>query len=343
MTTDESKVTVKVKPGIGLDVGTMNIVSARMEGGKITFRRERDAFLDIPAEHAKRLRLGNKSVVQIDDEEVFLVGDDALITAQMMNREVRRPLKDGLISPGETDGMEVLGVILKKVLGEPSIENEACYFSIPAAPVDADRDIVYHKGIFTRLVEECGYEAVASNEAMAIIFSECAAENFSGIAISFGAGMCNIALSVNAIEGMSFSVARGGDYIDKGASKALGNTASNICAIKEKGVDIANPDPENRAHEAIAFYYKELIEYCLDNIAKEFRKKASNITLPSPIPIVVSGGTSKAGGFLDLFQKVFEKKRKRFPIEISEIRQAKDPLNAVAQGLMTQAILEHED
>ena len=343
MTTDENKVTLKVKPGIGLDVGTMNIVSARMEGGEITYRRERDAFLDIPAEHAKRLRLGKKSVVQIDEEEVFLVGDDALTTAQMMNREVRRPLKDGLISPGETDGLEVLGVILKKVLGKPTIEKEACYFSVPAAPIDADRDIIYHRGIFERLVEECGYEAVASNEAMAIIFSECAAENFSGIAISFGAGMCNIALAVNAIGGMEFSVSRGGDYIDKGAAKSLGNTASNLCAIKEKGVNLVKPDPDNRSHEAIAFYYKDLITYCLDNIAKEFKKKAANIALPNPIPIIVSGGTSKAGGFLELFQKVFERKRKRFPIEISEIRQAKDPLNAVAQGLMTQAILEHED
>ena len=58
---------------------------------------------------------------------------------------------------------------------------------------------------------------------------------------------------------------------------------------------------------------------------------------------MVSGGTSLAGGFLDFFKAVFEKKRKRFPIEISEIRHAKDPLNAVAHGMLIQAMQEYDE
>ena len=90
-------------------------------------------------------------------------------------------------------------------------------------------------------------------------------------------------------------------------------------------------------------YYKNLVEYALDHVATEFKKIQSQFALPKPIPIVVSGGTSKAGGFLEFFQEVFEAKRKKFPIEVSEIRAAKEPLDAVARGLLVQSLQEYED
>ena len=46
---------------------------------------------------------------------------------------------------------------------------------------------------------------------------------------------------------------------------------------------------------------------------------------------------------MDFFTKVFEKKRKKFPIDICEIRQAGDPLNAVAHGMLVQAMQEYDD
>ena len=337
------KAKVKITPGVGADIGTMNIVSARREKDGIKTKRERDAFVSVPSESGKKmLRLRQRNVIERDDE-MFIVGDAAMTVAQMMGIECRRPLKDGLIHAGELDAIDVLAAIIKTVLGEPKVEKEACYFSIPAAPVDAQRDTIYHKGVFDRIITQCGYSATASNEAMAIIYAETAEEDFSGIGISFGAGMCNIALASEGIEGMTFSVARGGDWIDNGVAKAVGMTASNVCALKESGLDLMEVPKGDRPREALALYYKELTDYCLDHIDREFKSRAQNITLPKPIPIVVSGGTSMAEGFLDFFEDVFEKRRKRFPIEISEVRQAKDPLNAVAHGLMTQAILEHED
>ena len=73
---------------------------------------------------------------------------------------------------------------------------------MPASPVDEDRDVVYHRGVFERIVTECGYEPYAGNEAMAIIYAETAAEGFSGLGISFGSGMCNLALAVSGVEGL---------------------------------------------------------------------------------------------------------------------------------------------
>jgi hypothetical protein len=175
---------------------------------------------------------------------------------------------------------------------------------------------------------------------MAIIYAETAADGFSGLGISFGSGMCNLALAVSGVEGMVFSVARGGDWIDAGAAKATGSTHSRMCALKEKGFDLMAP--EGREQEALALYYKSLIEYCIDQTTREFIKIKDRFALPKAIPIVVSGGTSLAGNFLPFFEQVFAKKRRKFPFEVSEIRHASDPLNAVARGLLIQAMQEYE-
>jgi hypothetical protein len=327
--------------GVGLDVGTMNLVSARRNGKDVETSRIRDAFLDLDSGAKKMLKLSGVQFIDHGEDGIIVVGDAAMEMANVFGREARRPLSQGLVAAGEMDALAVLGVLVKNVLGEPSEENEICFFSVPAAPVDADRDVVYHQGVFERIVEECGFEAYPSNEAMAIIYSETAAEGFSGLGISFGSGMCNIALSVSGVEGMSFSVARGGDWIDGGAAKAMGSTQSRMCAVKEKGIDLL--DPKNREEEALALYYKSLVEYCIDQVSREFIKIKDRFSLPKPIPIVVSGGTSMAGNFLPFFEKVFSKKKRKFPFEISEIRQAGDPLNAVAQGLLIQAVQEYED
>lgn len=327
--------------GVGLDIGTMNLVSARKSGKGIETKRMRDVFIDLPASARKMLKLSKTSFVE-QDGEVLVLGDAALEIANVFGREARRPLSGGLISPKETESLAVLGLLIREVLGEPGEKNEICYFSVPAPPLDKpERDIIYHRGVFERIIEECGYEVYAANEGMAIIFSECAAESFSGISFSFGSGMTNVALAINTIEGLSFSVARGGDWIDSGAASSVGSTQARVCAIKERGINLMSP--EGREQEAVVFYYKALIEYALDEVAKRFKAVEGQFALPKPIPIIVSGGTSLATGFMEMFEAVFKKKRKRFPIEISEIRQAGKPLNAVAYGLLVQALQEYEE
>lgn len=337
----KKKDTAPAALGIGLDIGTMNLVAARRTAQGVEHTRMRDAFLDLPPSAKKMLKLSGTSFVERGDD-VLLLGDAAMETANVFGKEARRPLQAGLVAAGEIEALEVLGLMIKQILGPPRVEGEHCYFSVPAAPIDRpERDIIYHKGVFERIVEDCGYTAWAANEAMAIIFSECADDGFSGVALSFGSGMTNVALAINTIPGLEFSVARGGDWIDAGVANSIGSTQARICAIKEAGVDLLKP--EGREQEALAFYYKELIRYALDQIAQRFKQIQGQFELPKPIPLIISGGTSKAGNFIQLFEKEFKKRQKRFPIQVSEIRHASDPLNAVANGMLTQAIIEHEE
>lgn len=330
------------KPAIGLDIGTMNLVSARQDSdGKVVTRRIRDAFLDLDLDAKKTLKLSKVNYVE-KDGQIIVLGDSALNMANLFKREVRRPLSRGVVAAGELDAQAVLSLLIFNVLEEPLTPGEPCYYSVPAAPLDVpDQDIVYHTEVFRKIIEEHGYKAHPMNEAMAIIYSQCAPENFSGLAVSFGSGMCNVALAYQAVEGMSFSLAQGGDWIDAHAAKAVGSTSARMCSIKEKGVNLSAP--KGREEEAIALYVKALIDYCLKNIASQFKKAQASISLPEPIPFIVSGGTTRAPGFMDLFNAQFEAlKKKGFPIQISEVRQAKDPMTAVAEGLLVLASEEND-
>jgi hypothetical protein len=324
--------------GVGIDEGTMNMVSARSVNGSVSTSRVRNAFLDLEPSHKKMLKLSGTSFVELDGR-LLVIGDEALTCANLFNREARRPMAGGILNPGETDAQQVMALMMKQVLGSPLKPGEKCCYSVPAAALDVvGSDVTYHSAVLNKILSELGYSGEPINEAQAIVFSECAAEGFSGIGVSYGSGMTNVCLSFNAMSALEFSVGKGGDWVDDGAAKAMNTTRGKMCSLKESGVNLASP--AGREQEAIGFYVKNLIDYSIKGIIDHFHKVKSEILVPKPIPIVVSGGTSLAGGFLDLFKDCFEKSRSRFPVAVSEVRAARDPMTAVATGLLVVAQMD---
>jgi hypothetical protein len=328
--------------GRGLDVGTANLVAARMdEEGSIEFFPARNAFLDVPEDPYTLKMLKGQGVPYIKREnKLFIIGEDAFELANIFNREMRRPMKNGLISPTDADAMPMEVELFKKILGPPRADGEVVYYSIPADPVDSTMNIVYHTNIANGLLERLGYRGHPFNEGQAIVFSELGDDDFTGIGISCGGGMVNVCVTFRSMPVVSFSSAKGGDWIDQQAAQVMGCAASKITAVKERGVDINAPKtPEE---EAIVIYYRHLIKYSLDNIVKKFESTKDIPNFPKPVPIAISGGTSKVGGFVEVFKDEFSKLASRFPIKISDIRKAEDQLNATAKGCLLAA-LSHEE
>lgn len=337
MSKDKQEKTDQVS-GVGLDVGTMNFVSARRSGNKVSTSRVRNAFLDLSPDHKRMLKISKTSFVEVDGK-LLVIGDEALQTANMFNREARRPMSGGVIAAGEIDAQSVIGLMMKSILGSPFSQGEKCCYSVPAPAVDVQgSDITYHEKVLGKILSELGYSPEPVNESLAIVVSECAKTNFSGLGISYGSGMTNVCLSYNAMSALEFSLGRGGDWIDNGAARAVGSTAGKICSIKESGIDILAPS--GREAEAISMYIENLIDYTISSVTSHFTKVRGEIMVPNPIPIVVSGGTSMAKGFMDKFRSRFEAHKGKFPIEISEIRHAQDPMTAVASGLLVLAQMD---
>lgn len=325
---------------IGLDIGTMHLVCSRSDlpDARIT----RNVFLKVDKDNISLSQLSNISYVEGQDGELFIIGSDAFEFANIFGAPVSRPMEKGLISPKEIAAIDVLTLMIKSLIGETKDKEVYCSYSIPAAAIDEDRSVTYHENVFARILNTLGVNYTSVNEAMAIIYSECAKENFSGIAISFGAGMANIAISYKGIEALKFSTARAGDWIDKMVAADLDMVVNRVTNIKEKymkltgNVDVKNKKTK-RVLEALFYYHKALIDYTVKRIIKEFDEKV-DIEIDDPIPIVIAGGTSIPEGFVSLFKSVIS--ASELPFEVSEIRRAKNPLTAVSNGLLVRTMAD---
>jgi actin-like ATPase involved in cell morphogenesis len=331
----------------GLDIGTGFLVSAtkdlKNESAPVELKSIRDVFLDVEADQSvlNMLKMSNISYIQ-DGNNIIVLGDPAISIANLLKREARRPLSQGVLSAGEIEAEKVLLLLIKKILGEPRVENEVVYFSVPAKPINKDTDIVYHEAMFKKIIESLGFKAHSMNEAAAFVYSNCSSEGFTAISTSCGAGMINTALVYQTMVGKAFSIVGSGDYIDSSSAKAVNSTATRMMSIKEKGVNLLDPtegDPRYiREREAIIVYYRNLIHNIIDSIKKEF-KKDNSMELADEIPWIIGGGTSKAKNFIEFFKREFDKEKENFPIAVS-IRAVDDPLGDVAKGLLIAAMNE---
>ncbi len=322
------------KKVFGLDVGTGNMVSAKLnKDQQVIVKSLRNVFLEIEKEHINNTDMSQIQHVEIDDI-IYILSHDAYHFGNMFGSKVNRPMSKGMISSENIDSAEILAVMVRELIGV-SENNDTCVYSVPANPIDDEMNIVYHESIFKRIISSLGFNAISLNEAAAIVFSECHKENFSGLAISFGAGMTNIAVVYKSIPVIKFSIARGGDWIDINTANSIGSIPSRVNVIKEKESFDLNSFPtgkkkEKQIKEALMYYYNNLISYTLKNIIIELDK--TNAELPEKLPLIISGGTSKVKGFIDIVKQQIS--NVEFPFEISEIRSAENPLTAVAQGCL---------
>jgi len=136
---------------------------------------------------------------------------------------------------------------------------------------------------------------------------------------------------------LSFSIGRGGDYIDTSAASLTGERPNRIRLIKEQSFDL-NTQYHDKTCQVIALYYDELILSIVEGLKSAILEAGIRTKLNRPIPLVLSGGTAMPPGFRDRFEKAIMKEA--FPIALSCIRVAKDPLQTAAKGALVAALSE---
>jgi len=344
----EKEESSEFKPGVGVDVGTSNIVVARQkEDGTFVNRYHRNMLypLEVSDESTDLLDRSDYLYVKVDNY-YYVVGDDALSLVNAIGKgDVVRPMKDGILNPSLKQSSELLFYIIKAVVGKPLIENEPLRFSLPANPVDRDLNNLFHKMVLTGFFERLGYSAKPVNEAMCITFdcnpvmeSDGATVPLSGISCSCGAGMTNVALSFKGMELNSFSITRSGDYIDEQVATATGISKNKIVKIKEKKLDLSTMDASDRILSALYVYYDEVISRVISTISREFKERESE--MDGKIEIIVAGGTSMPDGFCKKFEQNLE--ASDFPFEVGGVRHSETPFYSVSQGACIRAIADYQ-
>ena len=334
----------------GLYCGTSFYIAATED----KIKKQRNAFLTVDGEVSQVKRMLKRQGIPFVEKagKVHIVGQHAFNYAQIFSTaELKRPMKSGLLNPTEKDSLPVLNAIIGELLGDAT-DKETCVYCVPSKPIDVQREVSYHEDVLRTIIEQYGYNVKKIEEAVALGYEGLVDTQLTGVAISMGAGMCNIAVMYQGMTALSFSVSRGGDWVDENVSMDTGVSKAKVTNIKETSttLDLSSATYQNIYEEdtdeanvliAIRSYYGALINYLLTNLKVQFEGVENVPNFPDPVPIVIGGGTSLVKGFLDVFNEQFD--QDEFPIPISEIILIEDAHTAVSRGCLSEAQLIEED
>jgi len=327
----------------GLDVGTMNIICATKGNGSISFSQQRNAFLEMESNDLTKQMLDNGRVLYTQRGSVInVLGEDAFKFSNVFNKHIRRPMKQGIISPDEKDSIPMIKLIIERVLGLPEKKDELLYISVPASPVDNQLNVLYHSKTVEALASKLGYVTYPIDEGLSVVYSELSESNFTGIGISVGAGMTNVTVAYMATPIVSFSIARGGDWIDDQVAIATGMAKERITSIKETDFSLCAEHEIGSVQGALAVYYDALLTYVLQHL----KRKLSETAPPdAEFQVAIAGGSTRAKGFAEMFEKRL--RETDLPIRISGVKKnrfntsgtdSKDPLYSIARGCLIAAL-----
>lgn len=328
----------KVDSRIGLDVGTSRIVLARRVDRETEFRAQLNAFVRLPFSRVTENTFKKESIAHtVDGDEITVYGNDAERFANIFHAETRRPMSRGVLNPSEPNGPAVIREIIGILAGRTVKPGQKLCVSLPGPSLGEADNLKYHETVVRQTATDLGFAVTTINEGLAVVYSELADFNYTGIGVSCGGGMCNVCLAYLSVPVISFSIYQAGDFVDASAAAAAGEIATRIRLFKETDFQLngANGD---KIHYALTVYYEEMIAALVQAMTRAFSDTRVLPKLDRPVPMVLSGGTVLVKGFLDRFLTAF--KKSSFPIPVSDVSLAPDPLNSTAKGALASALAE---
>jgi hypothetical protein len=326
-----------------MDCGTYNLVSCkRDQNGDFVYKKEVNAFLELPLENKFVFNMMKQAGVPLIEREnvAYALGEKAVDMAYTMSSmDLKRPMTCGCVNPKEKDAFQILSIMIHSLVGEIEEDKELLYYSVPSNAINEETDVDYHskilEAIFKSYKSEKGYtlEPRPINEALAIVYAELAHKGYTGIGASFGGGMVNICYSMFGNPIFTFSIVNSGDWIDKMAAKAVGESTTFINKEKTK-VDLLK-SPTNLVERAIQTQYRIMIEHTIGCIKKGLSGIQKNVRTNDEIDFVISGGVASPVGFKEMFSECLF--QSDLPIKVGEIIKPKENLFSVAKGCLLAA------
>ena len=328
---------------VGLDIGTYNIVCCnRDDKGNFVYKREVNAFLELPLENRFVFNMmKNAGVPLIERDKVaYALGEAACEMAYTMGQmELKRPMIHGCVNPKEKDAFQIMSIMIHSIIEGVTKDGEVLYYCVPANAINQETDAEYHQRILEAILKayksETGMKVDAHpiNEALALIYAELGKKAYTGISISFGRGMVNICYAMYGNPVFAFSLVNSGDWIDRQAAKATGESVSFINKEKTK-IDLSKA-PTTLIERAIQTQYRLMIEHTVTGIKKGFSDITKTVRTDAPVDVVIAGGTSSPYGFATMFKEALQ--QVDLPIKIGEVIKPNDPLFSVARGCLIAA------
>jgi hypothetical protein len=329
-----------MKEVIGLDIGTSRLVLARRQGDSYEFDSQLNAFVTIPHSKMTESALRKEGIPYATEAgEIIVTGNESARFADLLQMETRRPMTRGVLNPHEAEGPSRLRQLIQSLLVRDR-DASRIYFTVPAPPLGAEETLTYHEATLKQLFGQLGYRSTAINEGLAVIYSELESTNYSGIGVSFGGGLVNVCLAYLSVPVLSFSIPKGGDYIDASAASITGELATRVRLAKEDGFYF-NGAPKDKLQQVLGVYYDEMVREVCASLKEAFSNARNIPRLGRAIPIVLAGGSALPRGFRERFETALG--GVEFPVKLSEVRLAASPLHASAKGALVAAMADGEE
>ena len=327
-------------PVKGLDLGTSRIVLSTLDGQKVTFTPQLNAFVELPYSKMTEQMLARENILhRMDGNVIYAYGNRADEFAKFLNGNSRRPMQNGILNPTEPRNLEMVELLLHSLCGE-AVPGEKLCFSVPSPPPDHEADLIFHERSVQSILERLGYQTQSVNEGLAIVYAELKDANFTGIGMSFGGGMCNMCLAYLGLPVLTVATTRAGDYIDQSAASVTGETPTTVRLHKENGAEsgfsLGKPDGGS-IDRALSVYYADVMDAAATALKAALATSKKLPRFTAPIPIVCAGGTTLAGDFLPRLRSAITKAD--LPVAIGKVYAAKEPVNATAKGALVGAML----
>jgi hypothetical protein len=323
---------------IGLDVGTSRIVTAHRVDAEYRFQTQLNAFVDLPFSKMTESTLKKENVLHsVQGQHIVVHGTESERFADLLGIEVRRPMSGGVLNPTEPESVRQIQRVVEALVGPAKTQSQKLVFSVPAAPQASDDSLTYHEVSIRQMLSDMGYEVRSINEGLAVVYSELESSNFTGIGVSCGGGLCNVCLAYMSVPVLSFSIPKGGDFIDTSAAQATGDLVNRVRITKEDTFHF-NGYFADKTLQALSVYYEDMIQALVAAMKEQFLASRSLPKLNRPIPMVLSGGSVMPKGFRDRFEKAVL--MSDFPVAVSEVRTAGNPLDATAKGALIAAMTD---
>ncbi|MDM8555453.1 hypothetical protein QUF75_12035 [Desulfococcaceae bacterium HSG7] len=320
----------------GIDIGTANIVVAQKTGKREITRVQLNAFYTLPYSRMTELALLNEGGMFVKaNGKIHALGYQAENFANIVGGIVKRPIAGGILNAKEEDTTFIIQALLNKLIADAPVKNTKICFNIPGSPIDDTVSVFYHEAIIKKYLEQKGYQAEPVNEGLAVVLSELAVSSsnqpYTGIGISLGGGMCNVCFAYLAVPVVTYSIRKGGDYIDAMTAEAVGETPGKVRIIKETQLNLTKT-PVGKIETGLHIYYEQLFGILVKSLQTQLGSTDRIPLLRKGVPIVLSGGVAMSPGAKEKFKLALD--TVRLPIVISDIILAKQPLLATARGAL---------
>lgn len=323
---------------IGLDVGTSRIVTARQAQNEIRYDAQLNAFVGIPYSKMTANVLRQESVPHaVEGDEILVHGNESERFADLLNKDIRRTMTRGVLNPEEPESVRLIREIVGMLLGKAE-KGQKVYYTVPAAPLGAEEGLTYHEATLRQMLTELGFETKSVNEGLAVVYAELESTNYTGIGVSCGGGLCNVSFAYLSVPVISFSIPKAGDFIDASAASMTGERPNRVRILKEQSFYLNGHNLDNKLQQVLTVYYDDMIQSLVAAMRKSLEGARNLPKLTRAVPLVLSGGTAAPKGFSERFETAL--RAVDFPLPISEVRMAADPLTSTAKGALVAALSE---